>query len=116
MSRPDGYLVPELLAADVVIAEVARGFRVSAEDVLGRDRSTHIHMARVCAMAVIREWSGLSFPAIGRLFDRDHTTVMHAINKVLADPDLRRSVAMVVEELQPPPRLFAVPDCKEQAV
>ncbi len=113
MSRPDGYLVPEALPVEEVLAEVARGFRVSVADVLSRDRSPHVHMARVCAMAVIREWSGLSFPAIGRIFHRDHTTVMYAVQKVMEDPMLSRSVELVVEELCPPPTLFSVPHYEE---
>lgn len=116
MSRPDGYLVPNRLGVDDVLAEVARGFRVTVADILSRDRSPHVHMARVCSMAIIREWSGLSFPAIGRIFDREHTTVIHAVNKVMADPDLSHAVRLAVEEMMPPPRLFAVPDIAAEAV
>lgn len=114
MSRPDGYLVPEELDVDAVVAEVARGFRVTTGEILGRGRARHVHAARVCAMAVIREWTGLSFPAIGRIFNRDHTTVMHAVRKVMGDPDLSRSVRLVVEELLPAPRLFVVADVDHQ--
>ena len=36
-------------------------------------------------MYVFRELTDLSFPAIGKEFgNRDHTTVMHAVNKVEA--------------------------------
>jgi chromosomal replication initiator protein len=38
--------------------------------------------ARMVAMYLSRELTGWSYPAIARLFDRDHTTVMHAVNRV----------------------------------
>jgi hypothetical protein len=56
--------------------------------------------ARTCARAVVREATPLSLPAIGRVFGgRDHTTVMHAIRRVMRDETLRESVGLVVEEL-----------------
>ncbi len=59
-------------------------------------------------MAVVRAATDLSLPAIGEVFDRDHTTVMHHVAKVMADPEMAEAVRLVVEELSPPPRLFAV--------
>jgi hypothetical protein len=38
--------------------------------------------ARWLAMYLIRSLIGLSFPAIGALFDRDHSTVMYGVNEV----------------------------------
>ncbi len=114
MTRPDGYLVGRL-TVDQIVQEVARGFDVTVEDLRGYSRARELVVARDCAMAVVRQGTTLSFPAIGRVFGgRDHTTVMHAVRKVLGDPVLAESVRLVVEELSPPPRLFAVPD--EEAV
>ncbi len=114
VTRPDGYLVGRL-TVDQIVQEVARGFDVTVEDLRGYSRARELVVARDCAMAVVRQGTTLSFPAIGRVFGgRDHTTVMHAVRKVLGDPVLAESVRLVVEELSPPPRLFAVPD--EEAV
>lgn len=110
MSRPDGYLLPGAATADLVMTEVARGFHVTVDDMVGDSRQRVIVTARACAMAVIREATDLSFPDIGRLFERDHTTVMHHVGRVMADPVLSESVRLVVAELDPPPRLFAVED------
>ena len=48
-------------------------------------------------MYLIREETGVSFPQIGHLLgDRDHTTVMHGIDKIagdlLKDADLSRAI------------------------
>lgn len=113
MTRPTGYLLPEGITVVHMLAEVARGFDVAVDDILGPGRGRTIVTARACAMAVVRGSTDLSLPAIGDIFDRDHTTVMHHVAKVLADPELAEAVRLVVEELSPPPqppRLFALPD------
>ncbi len=111
MSRPDGYLLPGRLSVDRVVAEVARGFDVSVCDLRGDSRSRNISIGRACAMAVLREATDWSFTQIGCYFGgRHHTSVMHNVSKVMGDPELRRSVALVIEELRPPTQLFAVPD------
>lgn len=114
--RPDGYLLPDGVTVDHIVAEVARGFNVTVEEIVGPSRARALTTARACAMAVVRAGTDLSFPDIGDVFNRDHTTVMHHVAKVMGDPELRRGVELVVEELSPPPRLFAVPDGDKEAM
>ena len=111
MSRPDGYLADRHVGfdPDEVLAEIARGFRMSVDDIIGPSRDRAVCVARACAMAVIRHGTNLSLPAIGRIFDRDDSTVFHNVRKVMNDPELGESVRQLIEELSPPPRLFAVP-------
>lgn len=106
--RPDGYLVPGFIAADVIVDEVARGFKVTRDEIMGDSRERHVCVARSCAMAVVREHTNWSWPVIGRYFGRHHTTVMAQVGRVMADPTLAEGVRQVIEELSPPPRLFAV--------
>lgn len=113
MRRPDGYLLsaPELDPMDI-IREVARGFGISHDDIIGPVRSPRVCDARACAMAVVRKATAKSFPAIGVIFGRDHTTVMHAVAKVSNDPELSQAVELVLDEMKPAPqhRLFDVQD------
>ena len=67
------------LIADV-IARVATEHGYSPADILGRDRHAHVVKARHSAMLEARRL-GFSYPELGRAFKRDHTTVMHAIEK-----------------------------------
>ena len=106
--RPDGYLVPGFIAADAIVAEVARGFKVTPDEIMSDSREVHVCMARSCAMAVVREHTAWSFPAIGRYFGRHYTTVIENVSRVMSDPSLAEGVRLVTEELSPPPRLFAV--------
>jgi chromosomal replication initiator protein len=56
--------------------------------------------ARQVGMYVVREMTDLSYPAIAREFGgRDHTTVMHAVEKVGALMKERRQIYDQVTEL-----------------
>ena len=65
------------------IAHTAELFGLDVEQVKGRSRTRNLVHARQVAMYVCRELTDLSYPQIGREFgDRDHTTVIHAYEKV----------------------------------
>lgn len=103
-SRPAGYALRAVFGdrgdePARVLAEVARGFGVSVEDIRGPSRTTVVATARMCACAVLREATALSFPAIGRLVERDHTTVMHHHRRVMSDAELRSGVLAIAAEL-----------------
>lgn len=60
-----------------LIATVAQEHGVSPAELLGTSRHRHIITAKQAAMLAVRERMGLSYPVIGELFNRDHTTVLH---------------------------------------
>lgn len=62
---------------------VAEYYGVSVKELVGKKRARHIARPRQMAMALMREFTDDSFPDIGQAFGgRDHTTVMHACEKV----------------------------------
>lgn len=62
---------------------VAKYYDVSPKDLMSKKRARNIARPRQMAMALIRELTRDSFPEIGQAFGgRDHTTVMHACDKV----------------------------------
>lgn len=66
------------------IARLIRPRRVSIEDLISRNRHKNTAAARHEIMYWIRTSLGWSYPEIGKLFERDHTTVMQAYRKVRA--------------------------------
>lgn len=60
-----------------IIEETAGYFGVSVREIMGRSRSKSVASARKEAMRKVREL-GFSYPEIGRMFGRDHTTVVSA--------------------------------------
>lgn len=72
------------------IAEAAEFYGIGVDEVLGRGRDPRTVEARHAAMWLLRA-RGLTFTAIARIFDRDHSTVLYACEKIDRDP-ARRAV------------------------
>jgi chromosomal replication initiation ATPase DnaA len=76
------------LAGDVtcaVIQAAADLYGTTAEEVRAGSNERPAVRARMLACWMLRE-SGKSFPEIGRLFGRDHSTAMHACRVIASDP------------------------------
>ena len=73
------------IEAETIIEVVAEHFEIAVSDLLGKKRNKEIVMPRQVAMYVAREMAGMSYPDIGRAFDRDYTTVIHSYEKVKAE-------------------------------
>lgn len=83
-----------------IIAASAAFYNLTIEEVLGRGRSREVAMARQVAMYLTRELTTMSLPQIGLSFGgRDHTTVLHGVEKIAAlfekDETVRRQVLAI---------------------
>jgi hypothetical protein len=65
-----------------IIEKVAKFYGIKVSDIKGISRKKEYVFPRQIAMYFIREKLKYSFPVIGGLFGRDHTTVMHSCNQV----------------------------------
>lgn len=64
------------------IEEVAARHNVTTEEILGDCRLAHICAARWEAVRAVQTKNpGLSTVALGKIFNRDHTTIMYALKK-----------------------------------
>ena len=72
---------------------VAEGFGLRRDDLIARCRTKEIAFPRQVAMYLARELTGASPPQIGRAFNRDHATVLHACRHV--NESLRQNTALV---------------------
>jgi chromosomal replication initiator protein len=71
------------VSVEEIIAATSASFGVSTADLCGPSRKQPLARARQVAMYLCRELTDLSLPKIGREFGgRDHTTVLHALDKV----------------------------------
>ncbi|NTW22554.1 chromosomal replication initiator protein DnaA [Candidatus Falkowbacteria bacterium] len=69
--------------AKSVIDAVARFYDVAVKDITGQSRKKELVTPRQIIMFLLREEVNASFPTIGQeLGGRDHTTAMHAHNKI----------------------------------
>jgi chromosomal replication initiator protein len=84
----------------IILEETATYFALSTGDLVSKSRSRPLTNARHIAMYLTRECTGLSLVKIGEIFGgRDHTTVLHAINKVTEEMRARDTVFRQVQDL-----------------
>jgi chromosomal replication initiator protein len=88
---------PQRCGVSEILDATADEFGLSREQLLARNRRPNVVLARQVAMYLARELTDQSLPDIGReLGRRNHTTVLHGLNKVSAalrsDPDVRNAV------------------------
>jgi chromosomal replication initiator protein len=91
---------PRQITPKVILDATADTFGFSVEDLCGTSRRRPLVQARQIGMYVFRELTDFSYPAIAREFGgRDHTTVIHAVEKVAGLMKERRQVYDQVTEL-----------------
>jgi chromosomal replication initiator protein len=83
---------------------VADFFRVKVEDLKSKDRNQGIVLPRQVAMYLSRTMTASSLPAIGEAFGgKDHTTVMHACEKIkrrlAGDDGFRRQIESLTQSI-----------------
>jgi len=85
-----GDAEPLNVTIDKVFSAVFKKYNIPKEEVIGKKRNKEIVRARHIAVYLIREITEMSYPNIGKLFDRDHATVMASLDvvkkRITADP------------------------------
>ncbi|HWC40023.1 MAG TPA: chromosomal replication initiator protein DnaA [Acidimicrobiales bacterium] len=91
---------PRRITPRLILESTATSFGFSVEELCGTSRRRPLVTARQIGMYVFRELTDFSYPAIAREFGgRDHTTVIHAVEKVSALMKERRQIYDQVTDL-----------------
>ena len=67
-----------------LIRTIAQEYGIEPEELMGKSRSTWLVKARGEAYGILKKM-GMSSPDIGRIFTRDHTTILHHLKKKAVD-------------------------------
>lgn len=70
------------LSAKTIIDTVCKYYNVKKEQVLGKSRPKNVVIPRQMAMYIAREELNDSFPALVKYFNKDHSTIVHAYERV----------------------------------
>lgn len=70
------------VSPEQVLTAVAEFFNIQMSDLIGRRRQKEVVEPRQIAMYLLRDILGLSYPYIGEKMGRDHTTAIHAFEKI----------------------------------
>ena len=89
-----------VVTAVEIVNAVSAYYKISADDLYGKTRTSAIALARQIAMYLCRTLTNLSLPKIGEIFGgKDHTTVLYAYNKIAGEMKERRELYNQVTEV-----------------
>ena len=91
----------KVISSEYVQDVVGKYFNIDPKDLKGSKRSNDITFPRQIAMYLCRTVANMSLPQIGRDFGkRDHTTVMHACNKIEKETKENSNTKLIVESVK----------------
>ena len=93
-----GVEAPQV-TAEKIISRVSKKYGVTEEEIYGRKRTKHIASARNISIYIIRKVTDMSFPTIGKLFDRDHSTIISANDSIEQNIQTNPLFAMEIADL-----------------
>ena len=92
---------PKQVTSQQIIEEVGSYFSVSPEEFKSKKRTKDVAFARQVAMYLCCELTDLSLPKIGEEFGgRDHTTVIHARDKIANDANKDSQLSSLIDNLR----------------
>ena len=97
---------PKEVTPSLIINVVAEHFGVKSEDITSKKRNSEFVQPRQVVMYLCRELTDTSYTNIGKLLGKkDHTTIIHGVNKVTEDikmnEELRNKVDIIRKKINP---------------
>jgi chromosomal replication initiator protein len=98
-----GGAEPISTTVDKIFAAVFKKYDVPKEEIKGKKRVKNITLARHVTIYLMREITELSFPDIGDIVEKDHSTVIHSYNlivkKIASDPMTNVEIEGLMKEI-----------------
>jgi len=95
-SSRDRPVNPELIKK-----HICKHFNIKQSDLESAKRSRNLSFPRQIAMYICRDLTELSLPKVGEAFgNRDHTTVLHACDKISSEIKSNESLRDVIKEIE----------------
>ena len=92
------------LSVGAIQKEVEQYYHVSHADLIGKNRSRNIMYARHVAIYLCRQMLDIPYNDIGKKFNRDHSTVMHSVEKVEGlmkdDRELQEELEIIINNIR----------------
>lgn len=81
-----------------ILGAVSRFYDISTKDIIGKGRKKELVWPRQITIFLMRKELNVSYPTIGQeLGGRDHTTAMHAYNKILDEVENKENEKIIQE-------------------
>ncbi len=86
--------------SSVIIDSVSRYFNLSVEDILSKKRTKELVFPRQISMFLCKSLTDMSYPNIGKAFNKDHTTVMYACDQIAKQVESNPELKHIMDELK----------------
>jgi chromosomal replication initiator protein len=85
-----GGVVPTQVIIDKVFTCINKKYGIDKKTLIGKSRTKDVAFTRHVAIYLIREMTDMSYPSVGKIFDRNHSTVISSCEtiekKISSDP------------------------------
>ena len=95
-----GDAEPVSVTVEKIFSAITDRTGIPKADIIGKKREKSVAEARHLAVYLIREMTEMSFPNIGKLFDRDHSTILTSYQKIARKVATDASFALELNELK----------------
>ena len=91
------------ITPEFIIAVVAEHFQVNTDEIMSPKRNSKVVIPRHIAMYIIRKYNDITQTEIGRIFGRNHASIIHAIDNVeamlLTNNDFKANYDTIIKKL-----------------
>ena len=99
-----GGAEPVTVTVDKIFAAVYKKYDIKKEDIVSSKRTKEIANARHITVYVIRQITDMSLPNIGKIIERDHSTVLSSLDAVekrmVQNPVFRAEIEEMIKEIK----------------
>ena len=85
---------------EIIVEETAKYYTMEPRQILGTSRTKDVVQARQVAIYLIRSITNLSLPEIGKVFGKDHTTIMHSLSKIETQIKTNRDLTEIIRDIK----------------
>jgi len=82
LKKEMGMRKKEIVSLSSLIPAVTAVFKVNRDELLSRRRQRYLVTPRHVLFALAYKYTVYTLPRLGYMFDRDHTTILHAVDKI----------------------------------
>ena len=70
------------ITPEKIISKIAEKYSIHENDIYSQKRTSNIAQARHICIYLMKKLLDASYPSMGRLLKRDHTTIMHSYDRI----------------------------------
>ena len=99
-----GGAEPTSVTVDKIFAAIEKKYDVSKSELIGNSRVKNVAQARHVAIYLIKTITDISYPSIGKLFNRNHSTIISSVDviekKIASSPAMEIEINDLIKEIK----------------